>query len=427
MKKRTIFIVLAALCLYFSGSAQDKTLTKGLRPGDRLPPSAKLNTYAGQILILDFWATWCAPCRTMIPKTDSLNKAFTGKASIIPVTYEAKAIAEPVLRQVRKAALGNAHEIFSDTLLRQLFPHRYLPHYVWIDGQGTVRAITEMSEINTASIEKAVGSGIFPKRQKSDLSIAYDPAKPLFAEGNGGGASELQYRSVFSGYVPGLKAGLRISPFDKESGQRFTVTNVPFWWLLNLAYGEKGRWFGQSRMINLSRDSSRMISPLSGQDYLNWLAAGSGYCYELQLPASLAKQAYPILQNDIARLFPQYRISVENRPVRCLALVRTVNADSLLVSKSDAYRFQLGPFACTLRKASLATLVSRLERQFMQNSRYPLIDLTGFNGRVDLDLKAKMSDVADVNRALSAYGLKLEERMATTEMLVIADKPNYQP
>ncbi|MCP6689546.1 hypothetical protein NL530_27915, partial [Klebsiella pneumoniae] len=86
----------------------------------------------------------------------------------------------------------------------------------------------------------------------------------------------------------------------------------------------------------------------------------------------------------------------------CLALIRIANADSLLLSKSDSYRFQLGPFACTLRKASLGLLVSRLELQFMQGSRYPLIDLTGFNGRVDLDLKAKMSDVANVNRALSA-------------------------
>ncbi|MBA4490529.1 TlpA disulfide reductase family protein [Paracoccus sp. S1E-3] len=39
----------------------------------------KLGDYAGKALLVNFWATWCAPCREEMPALNSLQKEFGGE------------------------------------------------------------------------------------------------------------------------------------------------------------------------------------------------------------------------------------------------------------------------------------------------------------------------------------------------------------
>jgi thiol-disulfide isomerase/thioredoxin len=437
---KPIISFLAALCLFINATAQENITNKGIRIGQAVPDvtvtgatglkihnqavtSFRFSQLKGKLVILDFWATWCAPCRKMAPVLDSLQKQFGDQVLFIQVAYESAATIAPVQAAMQKVKPFQLPGINSDQILNQLFPHRSLPHFVWIDQNDTVKAITEEKEVTAANIRKMLQSAdqAAPALAvKQDSVTAYDPAQPLLIAGNGGSSSGLVYHSLLSTYKSGLASGVAVSAFDKDNGQHFTARNVPFPWLCRLAFGENGRVFPSARTRVLSKDSLRMDTRLTGRAFNEWLAAGNGWCYELVLPPALATSAYPFMQADLLRLFPRYLVSVERHSMKCLALVLTGKEDKLKSAGGET-SVTVTPYKAGLRNAQLSQLMMRLERQYLQNSRLPVVDATGYTGRVDLAIEAKLYDVPDLNRALAPYGLTFMEKVATVEVLVISD------
>jgi thiol-disulfide isomerase/thioredoxin len=424
----------ALLCLFFGFRAAGQKLKIGDKVPDRIitgvsglkdsyPVSGgqiKLSAFAGKLLILDFWATWCAPCRKMVPVMDSLQRVFGDQVVFLPVTYESAGKVAPVLAALYKIKPFQLPEVTGDQVLHNLFPHRSLPHYVWIDGKGVVRAITEEKQVTADNIRKLLSSGALAVQLKQDSVASYNNAQPLLIAGNGGDGSGLVYHSLLTTYKPGLAGGLSVSAFDTQKGQRFTLRNAPLPWLFRMAFGENGRVFPRSRIVYQTRDSAKMDTRLTGLDYDNWLAAGSGWCYELVLSPAQSRSAYSFMQADLLRLFPEYRVVVERRNKSCLALVRTSGLDKLK-SRGGPTAVAISPYLANLQNAHLSQLMMRLERQYLQNSALPIVDATNYQERVDLTLQAKLYDIAELNRALAPYDLRLEERNATVEVLVIRD------
>jgi thiol-disulfide isomerase/thioredoxin len=42
-----------------------------------------LSDYKGKVVVVNFWATWCAPCRAEMPSLDALNKELGGEDFIV--------------------------------------------------------------------------------------------------------------------------------------------------------------------------------------------------------------------------------------------------------------------------------------------------------------------------------------------------------
>jgi thiol-disulfide isomerase/thioredoxin len=70
----------------------------GFKEGDRLPDlgSFKLegklpDTLKGQVVLLDFWASWCAPCKSSFPVMEDLQKRYGEKGlTIVAVSVDEK-------------------------------------------------------------------------------------------------------------------------------------------------------------------------------------------------------------------------------------------------------------------------------------------------------------------------------------------------
>lgn len=128
------------------GELQGFTLLKDRVPAPSVPfqtgdgESVDLGDFQGKVLIVNFWATWCAPCIKEMPSLDRLQAAFPDREfEVLAINQDrgGKRVAEPFLRD--KLGLENL-AIYLDAkfALGRAFKNRGLPATYAIDRQGNV-------------------------------------------------------------------------------------------------------------------------------------------------------------------------------------------------------------------------------------------------------------------------------------------------
>lgn len=96
-----------------------------------------LSDFAGRPLLVNLWATWCAPCKAEMPTLDALAQLEEGRVSVIAVSQDLQG-RKPVNAFFTAAQIGNL-EPFTDrdnALLGAIGGNPALPVTILYDADG---------------------------------------------------------------------------------------------------------------------------------------------------------------------------------------------------------------------------------------------------------------------------------------------------
>lgn len=98
----------------------------------------RLSALKGQVVLINFWATWCGPCRLEMPHLDQLQKEMAGKVRVIALGADPRETPETLAAYAkdRQLSLTVAHDGGAASRTYQAFG---LPTSFFIDKNGIIR------------------------------------------------------------------------------------------------------------------------------------------------------------------------------------------------------------------------------------------------------------------------------------------------
>jgi DsbE subfamily thiol:disulfide oxidoreductase len=101
--------------------------------------SVRLMDLRGKVVLLNFWASWCPPCREEVPSLVKLNKAMSGKDfRMLAVSIEQGGV-EAVEKYFRNAGIRLPALVDADGKVGKTFGITGVPETFIIDKQGVIR------------------------------------------------------------------------------------------------------------------------------------------------------------------------------------------------------------------------------------------------------------------------------------------------
>ena len=141
------FFVILCLCVAWvfllpHCSKKEKAPSPALAPDFTLKTldgeEMRLSKLKGKVVLLDFWATWCAPCREAIPHLINLRKTYQEKSVEVIGMNVDKGDVETVRRFVKSMDIPYPITLTSEEVSRN-YGVTALPTTIIIDKEGRIR------------------------------------------------------------------------------------------------------------------------------------------------------------------------------------------------------------------------------------------------------------------------------------------------
>jgi thiol-disulfide isomerase/thioredoxin len=66
-----------------------------------------LTAYQGEVLVVNLWATWCAPCMEEMPSLAEMQRNFEGRVRVIPVSVDSEGDREKAIADLARLSGGS--------------------------------------------------------------------------------------------------------------------------------------------------------------------------------------------------------------------------------------------------------------------------------------------------------------------------------
>ncbi len=144
MVKRSIVIVVSALilmsaCVKSEQGEKTGTVAPNFTLEDLDGKAVTLSSFRGKVVLIDFWATWCPPCRESVPAIEKLHKKYGDKGlAVLGVSLD-----EGEWDKVKafRADYGMSYTVLKGTdRVEEKYMVRTIPLVVLLDKDGNVRS-----------------------------------------------------------------------------------------------------------------------------------------------------------------------------------------------------------------------------------------------------------------------------------------------
>jgi thiol-disulfide isomerase/thioredoxin len=131
-------IVLASLIVAAPARSQEGSPAPAFSVRDLDGRNIRMQDLKGRPVVLDFWATWCAPCRASMPDLNALQARYADQGLMVIGLALDEDGTQPVRRFVDQLGVKFRIALANDRVLSQYGPIRSAPTTVFINRRGIV-------------------------------------------------------------------------------------------------------------------------------------------------------------------------------------------------------------------------------------------------------------------------------------------------
>lgn len=135
-------LALAAVCVSAALAASSSgPAAPGFQLSGRGGKNIDLTQFKGQVVMINFWATWCGPCRQELPLLEDIYKKYKPMGfTLVGVNVEPDAKgAEAWLSKQKPVSFPIAFD--TDSKVSKMYKVAGMPSTVFVDRKGNIRVM----------------------------------------------------------------------------------------------------------------------------------------------------------------------------------------------------------------------------------------------------------------------------------------------